>query len=124
MPTLLSRRLPGQDLRPSGPNPRRRTELGLLVLSSLIIVAAYVLAVAGTTAKIPADLGPFLAIVLGLALAAHLANRVYAPDANPVLLPLVSLLNGLGYVMIAASGHPTSPPPRPDGRPSAWGPTS
>jgi cell division protein FtsW (lipid II flippase) len=76
------------------------------VLAALIIVAAYVLAVAGTTAKIPADLGPFLAIVLGLALAAHIANRFYAPDANPVLLPLVSLLNGLGYVMIARIGPP------------------
>ena len=64
-------------------------------------MATYVLAAVGTTAKIPADLGPFLAIVLGLALAAHIANRLYAPDANPVLLPLVSLLNGLGYVMIA-----------------------
>jgi cell division protein FtsW (lipid II flippase) len=69
-------------------------------------VAAYVLASAGTTAKIPGDLGPFLAIVVGLAVAAHLANRVYAPDANPVLLPLVSLLNGLGYVMIARIGPP------------------
>jgi len=104
VPTLLSRRLPGQDVRASGPNARRRTELGLLILSALIIVAAYVLAAAGTTAKIPADLGPFLAIVLGLALAAHVANRIYAPDANPVLLPLVSLLNGLGYVMIARIG--------------------
>jgi cell division protein FtsW (lipid II flippase) len=104
--TLLSRRFPGQEARLSGPNPRRRTELGLLVLSTLIIVAAYVLAAAGTTAKIPADLGPFLGIVVALALAAHLANRVYAPDANPVLLPLVSLLNGLGYVMIARIGPP------------------
>jgi cell division protein FtsW (lipid II flippase) len=101
---LLSRRLPGQDIRPSGPNARRRTELGLLILSSLIVVAAYVLAAAGTTAKIPANLVPFLVIVLGLAVAAHLANRVYAPDANPVLLPLVTLLNGLGYVMIARIG--------------------
>jgi cell division protein FtsW (lipid II flippase) len=104
--SLLSRRLPGQDTRPAGPNPRRRTELGLLILSAIIIVAAYVLAAAGTTAKIPGDLGPFLAIVLGLALAAHVANRIYAPDANPVLLPLVSLLNGLGYVMIARIGPP------------------
>jgi cell division protein FtsW (lipid II flippase) len=89
-----------------GPNPRRRTELGLLILSALIIVATYVLASAGTTAKIPADLVPFLVIVLGLDLAAHIANRFYAPDANPVLLPLVSLLNGLGYVMIARIGPP------------------
>jgi cell division protein FtsW (lipid II flippase) len=102
--SLLSPRLPGQDIRPSGPNARRRTELGLLILSSLIVVATYVLAAAGTTAKIPANLVPFLVIVLGLALAAHAANRVYAPDANPVLLPLVTLLNGLGYVMIARIG--------------------
>jgi cell division protein FtsW (lipid II flippase) len=106
VPSLLSRRLPGQDTRPSGPNARRRTELGLLILSTLVIVATYVLASAGTTAKIPGDLGPFLVIVLGLGLAAHAANRVYAPDANPVLLPLVSLLNGLGYVMIARIGPP------------------
>jgi len=104
--TVLSRRLPGQQARPEGANARRRTELGLLVLSTLIIVATYVLAGAGTTAKIPGDLGPFLAIVLGLALAAHVATRLYAPDANPVLLPLVSLLNGLGYVMIARIGPP------------------
>jgi cell division protein FtsW (lipid II flippase) len=42
-------------------------------------------------------------------LAAHVANRLYAPDANPVLLPLVSLLNGLGYVMIARIGPPKYP---------------
>ena len=104
MSTLLSRRLPGQQARPAGPNARRRTELGLLVLSALIVVATYVLASAGTTAKIPGDLGPFLAVVLGLAVAAHVANRIYAPDANAILLPLVTLLNGLGYVMIARIG--------------------
>jgi cell division protein FtsW (lipid II flippase) len=83
------------------PHARRRTELGLLVLGSLIVVCAYVLAAVGTTSKIPPNLGWFLAIVLGLSLAAHLANRLYAPDANPVLLPIATFLNGLGYVMIA-----------------------
>jgi cell division protein FtsW (lipid II flippase) len=87
--------------RRQGPNHRRRTELGLLLFTSLIVVAAYVLATVGTTARIPADLGLFLAIVVGLALAAHLATRWYAPDANPVVLPLAALLNGLGYAMLA-----------------------
>jgi len=98
------------------PHARRRTELGLLILGALIVVATYVLAVVGTTSKIPPHLGWFLAIVLGLGLVAHLANRFYAPDANPVVLPLVTLLNGLGYVMIARIGDPNAPP----GRQAAW----
>ena len=97
------RRQPGTDRvrRRRGPNPRRRTELGLLLFGSLIVVVTYVIASVGTTSKIPPDLGAFLAIVLGLAAVAHIANRIYAPDANAVLLPLSALLNGLGYVMIA-----------------------
>ncbi len=84
-------------LRPN----RRRTELGLLVVAALIIVAAYILASLGKTANIPANLLPFLFVVLGLSLAAHLATRWLAREANPVILPVVVLLNGLGYVMIA-----------------------
>ena len=100
MARLISRLEPTSSPR-FRPKPKRRTELGLLLFGSLIIVAMYVLASIGTTTKIPANLGPFLAIVLGLALAAHVANRIYAPDANAVLLPIVTLLNGLGYVMLA-----------------------
>ena len=80
---------------------RRTTELGLLVLGALIIVAAYVLASLGRTASMPADIGPFLGVVLGLFLAAHIAVRRLAPDADGLLLPLAGLLNGLGYVFIA-----------------------
>lgn len=80
---------------------RRNTELALLILSALVIVAAYVLAGLGRFASLPADLVPFLGFVLGLLLVAHLANRRLAPNANPVLLPVAGLLNGLGYVWIA-----------------------
>lgn len=82
-------------------SPRRTTELGLLVLGALITVGAYVLASLGRTATIPPHTGAFLAIVLGLGLTAHIATRFLAPDADPVVLPLVALLNGLGYVFIA-----------------------
>jgi cell division protein FtsW (lipid II flippase) len=86
---------------PRRPKPQRRTELGLIIFGSFLVAAAYVLATVGTTAHIPGNLGVFLGIVLGLALVAHVATRRLAPDASGVILPLVVLLNGLGYVMVA-----------------------
>jgi peptidoglycan glycosyltransferase len=83
--------------------PRRRnTELGLLVMVVVIIGAAYVLASLGSEKKIPLDIGPFLLVVLGLMMFAHLVVRRLAPDADPILLPVAALLNGLGYVMVAS----------------------
>src|SRR3954451_4601423 len=80
---------------------RRRTELGLIVLVSLLIVGAYVLASLGRTSSMPANIGPFLAVILVVLGAGHLALRRFAPDADPVLFPLAGLLNGIGYVFIA-----------------------
>ena len=67
----------------------------------VIIVVAYALASFGASASIPANLGPFLAWMLALLLIAHLATRRLAPAADPVMLPMALLLNGIGYVMIA-----------------------
>jgi cell division protein FtsW (lipid II flippase) len=89
-----------------GPKPRRRTELGLLVFGSLLIVALYVIAELGQKSKVPTNLGPFLGIVLALTVAAHMANRWLVPYANPVILPLAALLNGIGYVIIARWNPP------------------
>jgi peptidoglycan glycosyltransferase len=80
---------------------RRTTELGLLVLAVLITLGAYALASLGRNASLPADVGPFLVVIVALPVAAHLANRRWAPAADPLLLPLAALLNGLGYVFIA-----------------------
>lgn len=79
----------------------RSTEAGLLVLAALVVGSAYTLASLGSSASIPADIGPFLGIVLSLFVVAHLAIRRFAPGADQLIMPLAALLNGLGYVMIA-----------------------
>jgi len=84
-----------------GVKARRRTELGLLVAAGCIIVATYVLMILGNTSKVPADLAPLLVAILLLGGVTHVANRVFVPDANAVVMPIVFLLNGIGYVMIS-----------------------
>ena len=79
---------------------RRRTELGLLVAASGIIVAAYTLMILGNTAKVPNDVVPLMVAMLVLGGVAHMANRIFVPSSLPVILPIAFLLNGLGYVMI------------------------
>ena len=90
----------------TGPKPKRRTELGLLVFASLLTAALYVIAELGAKSKIPPHIGPFLGILLGLSLVAHMANRWLVPQANAVILPLAALLNGIGYVIIARWNPP------------------
>ena len=72
-----------------------------MLLVVIITAAAYVLASLGADATIPANIVPFLVGVLGLLVLAHLAVRRLAPDADPILLPMAALLNGIGYVVIA-----------------------
>lgn len=79
---------------------RRNTELGLLVLGTLVIVGAYILASLAEDSGIPPNIGPFLAVILGVQLVGHIALRRFAPEADGMLLPLAGLLNGLGYVFI------------------------
>jgi cell division protein FtsW (lipid II flippase) len=80
---------------------RRSAELTLVVLAALITVAAYTLVALGRTSTLPANVGPFLGIVVALLLVPHIANRFLVKGADGVLLPLAALLNGIGYVFIA-----------------------
>jgi peptidoglycan glycosyltransferase len=79
---------------------RRSTELTLVVMAGVITAGAYTLASLGEFAVIPARIIPFLAVLLGLLLLAHLAVRWLAAGADGTLLPLAALLHGIGYVMI------------------------
>ena len=89
-----------RDLGSSNFAMMRRVELGLVVMAALIIVAAYVLVSMGSDASVPANIGPFFGAVVALMIGAHIATRRLAPNADPLLLPLAVLLNGLGYVFI------------------------
>ncbi|GAA2908778.1 MULTISPECIES: FtsW/RodA/SpoVE family cell cycle protein [Streptomyces] len=83
------------------PLPRRRgIELALIVLAVLLSVYGYCdvgLAQHGTLPPGAAGYGAGLGV---LALLAHLAVRLRAPHADPLLLPIGVLLNGLGLVLI------------------------
>jgi cell division protein FtsW (lipid II flippase) len=90
--------------RPADPVPlpkgRRRTEL--LMLGFAVAVVAFADAAVGLglngsiPASLPAYVGGFALIMLG----AHLCVRWLAPWADPLMLPLAALLNGLGVIMI------------------------
>ncbi|WP_210585410.1 FtsW/RodA/SpoVE family cell cycle protein [Streptomyces sp. GESEQ-35] len=83
-----------------GTPSRRNTELALLVFAVLIPVFAYANVGLAINDEIPAGL---LSYGLGLGLlagVAHLVVRKFAPYADPLLLPLATLLNGLGLVAI------------------------
>ena len=79
---------------------RRSTELSLVVMAGIITAGAYTLASLGEFAAIPARLVPFLGLLLGLLILAHLAVRWFARGADGTLLPLAAILHGIGFVMI------------------------
>lgn len=83
-----------------GAPSRRNTELALLIFAVAIPVFAYANVGLAINDQVPSGL---LSYGLGLGLlagVAHLAVRKFAPYADPLLLPLATLLNGMGLVII------------------------
>jgi cell division protein FtsW (lipid II flippase) len=89
-----------------GPKPRRRAEFWLLLLACGITTALYSLASLGQDGRLPLHVWGFLGVILGLSMGVHLANRWLVPNATSVLLPIATLLNGIGFVEIARWNPP------------------
>ncbi|MEU3554481.1 FtsW/RodA/SpoVE family cell cycle protein [Streptomyces fragilis] len=83
-----------------GAPSRRNTELALLVFAVVIPVFAYINVGLAIDGSIPAGLATYGLSLGAMAALGHLAVRKLAPYADPLLLPLATLLNGLGLVAI------------------------
>ncbi|MBD3924024.1 FtsW/RodA/SpoVE family cell cycle protein [Nocardioides cavernae] len=79
---------------------RRGAELFLLVLALMVGIGAYAAVGLGVEGVVPADLVGYGGWLTALIVAAHITVRIVAPYADPVLLPLVAALNGLGLAVI------------------------
>ncbi|MET0900845.1 MAG: FtsW/RodA/SpoVE family cell cycle protein [Mycobacterium sp.] len=84
---------------PPLPN-RRNAELLLLCFATVITAVALLIVEANQEQGLTLDLISYTVAYLALFAGAHLAIRRFAPYADPLLLPVVALLNGLGLVMI------------------------
>jgi len=85
---------------PIVPRTRRNVELALLLLAIGMALGAYALVGLSIKGHVPPDLlavgGGFMLVALGF----HMVLRRFAPYSDPVILPIVTALNGLGLVII------------------------
>lgn len=84
-------------------HPRRRgAELSLLILALVVGIGGYLSVGIGRDARVEItnDFIGYGVWLAALIIGAHVAVRVLAPYADPVLLPIVAMLNGLGLAEI------------------------
>ncbi|NEC63167.1 FtsW/RodA/SpoVE family cell cycle protein [Streptomyces sp. SID9727] len=79
---------------------RRNTELMMMVFAVAISVFAYANVGLAMDGKLPSGMFGYGAGLVLLGGVAHLVVRKFARYADPLLLPLATLLNGLGLVLI------------------------
>ncbi|MCL2540885.1 MAG: FtsW/RodA/SpoVE family cell cycle protein [Nocardioidaceae bacterium] len=79
---------------------RRGAELFLLVIALLVGLGAYLAVGLGVDGAVPTNLATYGSWLAALIIAAHVTVRLVAPYADPVLLPIVAALNGLGLALI------------------------
>ncbi len=98
------------------PRKRRSVELAMLLFALAISLGAWANVGLAQTGQVPANLLYYGAGLAGLALTAHGVVRYFAPYADPLLLPSVVLINGLGLVLIHRLDLSNTDNPRWDGQ--------
>ncbi|MEV2256585.1 FtsW/RodA/SpoVE family cell cycle protein [Streptomyces sp. NPDC050147] len=83
-----------------GAPSRRNTELALLAFAVVIPLFAYVNVGLAIDGELPSGMLGYGCGIGLLAAVGHIVVRRFAPYADPLLLPLATLLNGLGLVVI------------------------
>ena len=92
--------MPGNRLTGFTHRRRRGAELFLIVVSLFVGIGAYAAVGLGVEGTIPADIIGYGGWLVLLVIVCHVVVRMTAPYADPVLLPVVAALNGLGLAMI------------------------
>jgi cell division protein FtsW (lipid II flippase) len=87
-------------LRIKMPQKLRNIELGLLVAALGLSALALALVQWGAQGFLDWTLLTYAAGLAGLSLGLHLVLRVMARDADPFIVPIATMLNGLGITMI------------------------
>ncbi|MGS2644287.1 FtsW/RodA/SpoVE family cell cycle protein [Streptosporangium sp. LJ11] len=82
------------------PAKRRVAQLAMLAFAVAIVMLAYANVGLALDEQIPAGMVTYGLGLGGLMLAAYLVLARFAPWADPLILPLVTLVNGLGLVII------------------------
>ncbi|MBA3367643.1 MAG: FtsW/RodA/SpoVE family cell cycle protein [Geodermatophilaceae bacterium] len=84
----------------AAPPTRRNTELLMLAFACLLTVGAQSIVDLTVTGSLTVEVATFGASFTAIWAVAHLVVRKLAPYADPLLLPAVALLSGLGLVTI------------------------
>jgi cell division protein FtsW (lipid II flippase) len=91
---------PGRLVSSFVPRKRRGAELFLLFLALVVGVSSYALVGLGRDDAVPTDIFEYGGFLVVAGAVGHVAIRFFAPYADPVLLPAVMALNGIGLAMI------------------------
>lgn len=82
------------------PQTQRNRELGLLLFAFLVTGAAIALVQLGALGAVDWSILIYPGALAGLVLALHIVLRFIAPESDPLVMPIATVLTGLGIAMI------------------------